>query len=122
MKGMSGGKEFQDMMKNMAKTMPGMAGMMGKNAKFDMNAFSRMSKTEAMKERMRTKLEANKCKLEKKTPNNLVFKIEGEEGQSKSSAIQIHDDWLEQETKPTKSNKTNKKKGKNGKNKCQNNI
>jgi len=114
-KGMSGGKEFQDMMKNMAKTMPGMAGMMGKNTKFDMNAFSRMSKTEAMKERMRTKLESNKCKLEEKAPNNLVFKIEGEEGQAKSSVKPPHDDWLEEETKSVKPAKTNKKKGKNGK-------
>ena len=114
MKGMGGGKEFQDMMKNMAKSMPGMAGMMGKNTKFNMNAFTKMSKTESMKERMRTKLEANKCKLEEKAPKNLVFKIEGEEGQAKSSAP-IHDDWLDEEPKPAKTVKTNKKKGKNGK-------
>lgn len=114
MKGMGGGKEFQDMMKNMAKSMPGMAGMMGKNTKFDMSAFSRMSKTEAMKERMRTKLEANKCKLEEKAPNNLVFKIDGEEGQAKSSVKPTHDDWLD-EPISVKTAKPNKKKGKSGK-------
>ena len=111
MKEMGGGKDFQDMMKNMAKSMPGMAGMMGKNTKFDVNALNRMTKTESMKERMRAKLEANKCKLEEKAPNNLVFKIEGEEGQLKSTAP-INDDWLDE---PVKTVKTKKKKGKNGK-------
>jgi hypothetical protein len=117
MKEMGGGKQFQDMMKNMAKSMPGMAGMMGKNSKFDVNALSRMTKTESMKERMRTKLETNKCKLEEKSPNNLVFKIEGEEGQEKSIAP-INDDWLDDSTKKVSSSipKSNKKKkGKSGK-------
>ena len=116
MKEMGGGKDFQEMMKNMAKNMPGMAGMMGKNTKFDVNALSRMSKTETMKERMRNKMEANKCKLEEKSANNLVFKIDGEEGQQKSS-VPINDDWLDEPDKtvsaPKKSN--NKKKGKSGK-------
>jgi hypothetical protein len=113
MKEMGGGKEFQNMMKNMAKSMPGMAGMMGKNSKFDVNALSRMSKTELAKERMRNKLEANKCKLEEKAPNNLVFKIDGEEGQSKSSVPPINDDWLDEPIKTsTSSSKKNNKKGK----------
>ena len=112
MKEMGGGKDFQEMMKNMAKNMPGMAGMMGKNTKFDVNALSRMSKTEAMKERMRNKMEANKCKLEEKSANNLVFKIDGEEGQQKSTAP-INDDWLDEIEKPVSvPKKSKKKKGK----------
>lgn len=115
MKEMGGGKEFQEMMKNMAKNMPGMMG--GKNAKFDMNAFNRMSKTESAKERMRNKLEANKCKLEEKAPNNLVFKIDGEEGQEKSSAP-INDDWLDEPlNNTTVGTKKSNKKGKGKKNK-----
>ena len=116
MKEMGGGKDFQDMMKNMAKSMPGMAGMMGKNTKFDVNALTRMTKTESAKERMRAKLEANnKCKLEQTTsPNNLVFKIEGEEGQAKSSAP-INDDWLDEPVKSVSVSKTGKKKKGKGK-------
>jgi len=116
MKEMGGGKDFQDMMKNMAKSMPGMAGMMGKNTKFDVNALTRMTKTESTKERMRAKLEANnKCKLEQTTsPNNLVFKIEGEEGQAKSSAP-INDDWLDEPVKSVSVSKTGKKKKGKGK-------
>jgi len=109
MKEMGGGKDFQEMMKNMAKNMPGMAGMMGKNTKFDVNALNRMSKTEAMKERMRNKMEANKCKLEEKSANNLVFKIDGEEGQQKSTAP-INDDWLDEPDKPVSAPKKSKKK------------
>jgi hypothetical protein len=108
-----GGKEFQEMMKNMAKNMPGMS---GKNAKFDMNAFTRMSKNESTKERMRNKLQANKCKLEEKSPNNLVFKIDGEE-QQKSSAPPLNDDWLDEppttgSSSSSSKNKKNKGKGK----------
>lgn len=116
MKEMGGGKEFQEMMKNMAKTMPGMAGMMGKNAKFDVNALSRMSKTELAKERMRNKLEANKCKLEEKAPNNLVFKIDGEE-QSKTSVPPINYDWLDEPIKTSSATSSSKKSNKKGKGK-----
>jgi len=117
MKEMGGGKEFQEMMKNMAKNMPGMAGMMGKNAKFDINALNRMSKTELAKERMRSKLEANKCKLEEKAPNNLVFKIDGEEGQAKSSVIPLNDDWLDEDIKKSVGTSSSKKTNKKGKGK-----
>ena len=108
-----GGKEFQEMMKNMAKNMPGMS---GKNTKYDMNAFTRMSKNESTKERMRNKLQANKCKLEEKSPNNLVFKIDGEE-QQKSSAPPLTDDWLDEppttcSSSSSSKNKKNKGKGK----------
>jgi hypothetical protein len=52
MKGMGGGKGgFADIMKNMAQ------GMLGKNARFNSNAFSNMEKKMTAKERMRSKLE-----------------------------------------------------------------
>jgi hypothetical protein len=114
MKEMGGGKDFQEMMKNMTKNMAGMA---GKNAKFDMNALNRMTKSESSKERMRSKLQAkqNQGVLEPtQNPNNLVFKIEGEESQPKSSAL-INDDWLnepEKKSNTSKSSSSKKKKGK----------
>ena len=110
MKEMGGGKEFQDMMRNMTK------GMAGKGAKFDKGAMNRMMQAESMKERMRNKLNA-KTKLEpsQTNPENLVFKIDGDDGQEKSSAkpIQPNDDWLnEVSTENTASSgaKKNKKK------------
>jgi len=110
MKEMGGGKEFQDMMRNMTK------GMAGKGAKFDKGAMNRMMQAESMKERMRNKLNA-KTKLEpsQTNPENLVFKIDGDEGQEKSSAkpIDSNDDWLnEVSTTNTVSSgaKKNKKK------------
>ena len=116
MKEMGGGKEFQEMMKNMAKSMG------GKGSKFDTGAMSRMMKSESAKERMRSKLQA-KTKLEpsQTNPDNLVFKIDGDEGQAKSTAKPpsqpVNDDWLDETpttTKPPTSSsvKTNKKKSK----------
>jgi len=125
MKEMGGGKEFQDMMRNMTK---GMAGLNGKNTRFDKGAMDRMMKTESTKERMRTKLQertqSNQIMINKtvntntnmntniklepsaQNPQNLVFKIEGEEGQQKSSARpQLSDDWLE-DTPVSVSNKS----------------
>jgi hypothetical protein len=122
MKEMGGGKDFQEMMKKMTKNMAGMAGMGGKNAKFDMNALTRMTKAESSKERMRNKLAAkqtqSQCVLEPtQNPNNLVFKIEGEEPQQKST-VPINDDWLDEPVKSTSVGKSSgaggakKKKGK----------
>lgn len=112
MKAMGGGKDFQEMMKNMTKNMAGMA---GKNSRFDINALNRMTKAESSKERMRSKLQAKQKQgvLEStQNPNNLVFKIEGEESQPKSSAP-INDDWLNEPVKSTtKSSSSKKKKGK----------
>ena len=92
MKEMGGGKEFQDMMRNMTK------GMAGKGTKFDKGAMTRMMQSESTKERMRNKLQS-KTKLEpsQTNPENLVFKIDGDEGQEKSSAKQTiqNDDWLD---------------------------
>ena len=118
MKDMGGGKEFQDMMRNMTKGMAGMSGMGGKNTRFDKGAMDRMMKSESMKERMRNKLQEksiNKSVILESSPTNpqnMVFKIDGDEGQQKSSARpmennKINDDWLDE---PIVSNKTNQLK------------
>lgn len=127
MKEMGGGKEFQDMMHNMTK---GMAGFGGKNTRFNKGAMDRMMKSESIKERMRNKLQEksqisiNKTILLESSTNqqNMVFKIEGDDGQQKSSARPIetntipNDDWLDEPTICNKTNKSNvnkkKKKGK----------
>jgi len=107
MKEMGGGKEFQDMMRNMTK------GMSGKGAKFDKGAMTRMMQAESIKERMRNKLQA-KTKLEpsQTNPENLVFKIDGDEGQEKSSAkpMQPNDDWIDESNTASSAPKKNKKK------------
>jgi hypothetical protein len=61
---------------------------------------------------MRNKLQAKQQGILETTqnPNNLVFKIEGEESQPKSS-VPLNDDWLNEPIK-TSSSKPNKKKGK----------
>jgi len=135
MKEMGGGKDFQDMMRNMTKGMAGFGGMNSKNTRFDKGAMDRMMKTESTKERMRNKLQEksqlsiNKTVLLESSPTNpqnMVFKIEGDEGQQKSSARPIennipNDDWLDEPSvsskmPQSKSNKSDvnkkKKKGK----------
>jgi hypothetical protein len=87
MKGGAGGKDFQNMMKNMMKSMGGSAG----KGMFDMNRMSAMMGQNAQKDRMRTKLEqrqqAANFTLEAKAPNEFVFKLPEEEGvQEKSRA------------------------------------
>uniref|UniRef100_A0A6C0HZD8 Uncharacterized protein n=1 Tax=viral metagenome TaxID=1070528 RepID=A0A6C0HZD8_9ZZZZ len=138
MKGMGNGKEFQEMMKNLTKNMGnlgGMAGAMGKGAKFDMGAMQRMSSQLSQKERMRSKLDKKKTAsegviLEKKGDNAYSFTLEGEEKQEKSvrpdmripelnvgaaplSDTKTVDDWLE-EIEPAKTgiSKSKKKKTK----------
>ena len=100
MKGGAGGKEFQDMMKNMMKSM---GGSMGKGV-FDMNRMSAMMGKSAQKDRMRTKLEKRQQSanytLEAKAPNEFVFKLpeEGVQEKSQAPAKQVPvmtDDWLE---------------------------
>lgn len=130
MKDMGGGKEFQDIMKNLAKGMPGM----GKGAKFDMGAMSRMVSQNKNKERMQQKLEQRKQQqqdqlkqsgavLETTGENKYTFKMENEGVQEKSSAkppapaVVLTDDWLDDFNKtnnPTP-NTQPKKKGKKGK-------
>jgi hypothetical protein len=130
MKGMGNGKDFQDMMQNMMKNMGPMMGMMGKNAKMDMNKMNTMISKNTHKERMLKKLEQKRLQtqgqqqtnyiLEKtKNPNELVFK--GEDQQEKSFAkplsttIPSNDDWLDEpvtQSIPKKSKKNGKNKKK----------
>ena len=84
MKGMGGADQFSEVFKNLAKNMGGL----GKNSSLDMNAMNRMMNKNARKERMLEKLEKLKeAKLQAtETPNNYVFRMEGEETQEKSYA------------------------------------
>jgi hypothetical protein len=128
MKEMGGNDDMNEMFKNLAKGM-GMGGL-GKNMRMDTNALERMTKQQEMRERMRRKMEMKKqekpaagYKIDStNNPNNLVFKLDGEDVQEKSF---IHPDILkeietqqEQEkikktTDASKSNNNNKKKKKN---------
>ena len=115
----------------------GMAGAMGKGAKFDMGAMQRMSSQYSQKERMRSKLDKKKSAtegvvLEKKGENAYSFTLEGEEKQQKSVRPDMRipelnvattatdnktvDDWLEEiepaKTGDKKSGKKKKAKGK----------
>ena len=142
MKEMGGKDQFTDMLKTMAKNMGGM----GKNMRIDTNAIDRLTKQASTRERMLSKLELKKrqqaeqlekLKVERQkqmelqnsfaanyslqqtsSPNNLVFKLDGEEKQEKSF---IHPDLLnemeEEDKKKTSavaksSNKKKKNKGK----------
>jgi hypothetical protein len=94
MKDMGGSDQFNEMFKNLTKNMGGL----GKNMKIDQNALDRMTKTQAMKERMRNKLEqrrqqaiaqaalnkSNAVIQESNTPNNYVFRMENEGVQEKT--------------------------------------
>jgi hypothetical protein len=94
MKDMGGTDQFNEMFKNLTKNMGGL----GKNMKIDQNAISRMTKTQAMKERMRNKLEmrrqqaiaqatlnqTNSVIEQTNTPNNYVFRMENEGVQEKT--------------------------------------
>ena len=82
MKGMGGADQFSEVFKNLAKNMGGL----GKNSSLDMNAMNRMMNKNARKERMLEKLEKLKeAKLQAtETPNNYIFRMEGEETQEKS--------------------------------------
>jgi hypothetical protein len=126
MKDMGGQDQFNEMFKNLAKNM-GMG--MGKNMKLDTNALDRMTKQQAMKERMRNKLEIKKQKqaeelekmkerarqqmanstkysLESNTENSFVFRLDGEETQQKSykSSADAMADMLIAEEEAEKSN------------------
>jgi len=102
MKEMGGGSDqFSELFKNMAKNMGGM----GKNMKIDQNALDRLTKTQSTKERLRNKLEQRKkaaelvrqqameqakknaenVVLQQTSPNNYVFRVNGEGAQEKST-------------------------------------
>ena len=126
MKEMGGNDDMNEMFKNLAKGM-GMGGL-GKNMRMDTNAMDRMTKQQEMRERMRRKMEMKKqeqpaagYKIDSTNiPNNLVFKLDGEDVQEKSF---IHPDILkeietqqeEEKIKKTSdaSKSNNKKKKKN---------
>jgi hypothetical protein len=125
MKEMGGdGDKFQEMFKNLAKTMG------GKGAKVDMSALDRMTKQQQTRERMRSKLEKkqpNYVLNKSENPNNFVFKLpeEGEQQRSMikpANNVQLSDEELikEFETNPPSSNgepvkKKSSKKKKGGK-------
>lgn len=136
MKDMGGQEQFNEMFKKMASSMGGL----GKNMKLDTNMLDRMTKQSSMRDKMKSKMEQKKKmqsdEIEKKkqeirerielqqklaanyslnttdSPNNFVFRLDGEEKQEKSIANSfVHPDLLkdmENEKKPSES--TNKKK------------
>jgi hypothetical protein len=120
MKGMGGADQFGEVFKNMAKNMGGL----GKNTKIDMNAMNRMLNKNTTKERMAAKLEKMKeAKLQAtETPNNFVFRMEGQETQEKSAAPKPDLDQIMQDfgltndiiatNQPTVAPKKKKNKGK----------
>jgi len=120
MKDMGGTEQFNEMFKNLAKNMGGM----GKNAKLDTNALTRMTKQNATRERLLKKLEEKKQAQAQQNyliqqtsqPGNYVFKMPEEGEQEKSY---IHPDLIaEMEGKKEKGGgvagggKKKKKKGK----------
>jgi hypothetical protein len=143
MKEMGGQDQFAEMFKKMASSMGGL----GKNMKLDTNALDRMTKQASMRDKMKSKMEQKKQNqadelerrkqeirerletqqklaasyslTQKSEPNNLVFRLDGEETQEKSLANSfIHPDLLkemENDKKPTDGVAKKKKKNKNKK-------
>ena len=105
MKEMGGGDKLNEMLKKFA-------GNMGKNMKVDMNAFDRMTKQEANKERIRKKLDARKAVVVQKSANEFVYSIPGEEGQQRSTPLNDAQLIAEFEKDKKKDTVTNKKKKK----------
>lgn len=137
MKEMGGQDQFAEMFKKMASSMGGL----GKNMKLDTNALDRMTKQASTREKMKSKLEQKKqmqaVELErqkqeirarveaqqklaatysltqKSEPNNLAFRLEGEEVQEKSSVNAfIHPDLLKEMDKAPVDGSAKKKKNK----------
>ena len=112
MKEMGGTEQFNDIMKKFA-------GGMGKNAKFNKEALNKMMRQEAMKGRMKAKMDANKnYTLEKNSNNNLVFNLSEEEKQERTKisdramAELLAECDKESQVKETKKVTKKKKKGK----------
>merc|ERR1711968_279834 len=79
MKEMGGTDQFNDIMKKFA-------GSMGKNAKFNKEALNKMMRQEAMKGRMKAKMDAKKnYTLSKDANDNLVFNLSEEEKQERTN-------------------------------------
>ena len=116
MKEMGGQKELNKMFKNFA-------GGMGKNSKINMSALQSMAKQEAMRERMRSKIQKKKdFSIDESDPNNLLFSINEEGKQEKSSIVPPKNDeeliamFEGENTKEAPVSKTKKsKKGKKSK-------
>ena len=118
MKEMGNGGEFEEMMKNMAKTMG------GKGARFNKSAFDQMAKQGEQRERMLKKLdERRKAKIIEEN-NKTIFKIDGET-QAKSTLSNEEIDKLQaditadiaKERKMQQQKNSNKQKGKKKKGK-----
>jgi hypothetical protein len=110
MKDMGGKDDFSEILKNLTKSMGGMGGLagmgglgglagmagLGKNMKFDTNAFDRMTKQQSQKEGIRSRLEKRQqaramamaqaqAQQGKQEPlQNMVFKMDDEGVQEKS--------------------------------------
>ncbi len=133
MKEMGGNEQFNELFKNLTKSMGAMGGMgmggMGKGARVDTNAIERMTKQQATRERMLRKLEQRKQLQNQMKPNvnysiqqgqqpgNYVFSLPDSGAQERTPINQqaIMDELLADEEK-SKANaiagqkKTNKKK------------
>lgn len=82
--GGANGEQFKEMFQNMTKGMG-----LGKNAKMDMNALSRMEKQMEMKERMRRNVEKKRAENIQLVDGKQVFRLDGHEKQEKSSKEDI---------------------------------
>lgn len=90
MKGMTGkdGKDFGEIFKNLAKGMDGMGGLGGLGkAMFNTGAMNQFGRQMAQKERMQSKLERRRQETADEK-QHLVFSVDGEEKQAKSSISQ----------------------------------
>lgn len=112
MKEMGGTEQFNDIMKKFA-------GSMGKNAKFNKEALNKMMRQEAMKGRMKAKIDEKKnYTLEKNSNDNLVFNLSEEEKQERTKisdramAELLAECDKESQIKETKKVAKKKKKGK----------
>lgn len=110
MKEMGGTDEMNEILKKFA-------GTMGKNMKIDKNALNRMSKTEAMKERMRQKLEKKQQEYNiTEEEGKKKFSLVDEEKQERSTKTQAQIDeeliasFMEPPVVTKKSKKSKKKK------------
>lgn len=109
MKEMGGTDEMNEILKKFA-------GTMGKNMKIDKNALNRMSKTEAMKERMRQKLEKKQQEYNiTEEEGKKKFSLVDEEKQERSTKTQaqIDEELIASFVEPpivTKKSKKSKKK------------
>lgn len=141
MKEMGGGENMKDMFEKFTKGMGGL----GKNMRLDTNAIARMTGMEESKNRMRSKIQQKKekqlealekmkldrqkllaaqsealkgCSVEAITPDNLVFRLEGEDVQEKTlirnaekmaELLMAEEEEQESKKKATANKKKNKK-------------